>query len=60
MIPVAIVLGFHTLLTKLITVYSSPMIVSGVRVTIGSVFFILLGNGLSIGVKQFINGLFDW
>ncbi|MEM3950069.1 MAG: EamA/RhaT family transporter, partial [Saccharolobus sp.] len=46
MIPVAIVWGLSYPLTKLITVYSSPMIVSVVRVAIGSVFFILLGKGL--------------
>ncbi|QXJ35487.1 EamA family transporter [Saccharolobus shibatae] len=60
MIPVAIVWGLSYPLTKLITVYSSPMIVSVVRVAIGSVFFILLGKGLSLGVKQFINGLFNF
>ncbi|QGA68598.1 DMT family transporter [Sulfolobus sp. E11-6] len=60
MIPVAIVWGLSYPLTKLITYYSSPMIVSVVRVAIASVFFIILGRGLSVGVKQFINGLFNF
>ncbi|WP_338602694.1 DMT family transporter [Sulfolobus tengchongensis] len=60
MIPVAIVWGLSYPLTKLVTFYSSPMIVSVVRVLIGSVFFILLGKGLSVGIKQFINGLFNF
>lgn len=56
----AIVWGLSYPLTKLITYYSSPMIVSVVRVAIASVFFIILGRGLSVGLKQFINGLFNF
>ncbi|BFH73106.1 DMT family transporter [Sulfurisphaera javensis] len=60
MIPVAIVWGLSYPLTKLVSEYASPMIISVVRVSIGFIFFYILGRGLSVGIKQFINGLLNF
>lgn len=60
MLPVAIVWGLSYPLTKLVTFYSSPMIVSATRVDIASIFFYALSRGLTVGFKQFINGLLNF
>ncbi|BAB65044.1 DMT family transporter [Sulfurisphaera tokodaii] len=60
MIPVAIVWGLSYPLTKLVSEYSSPMIISVARVAVGFIFFYSLSRSLSIGVKQFINGLLNF
>jgi drug/metabolite transporter (DMT)-like permease len=60
MTPVIVLWGLSYPLTKLVTYYSSPMIVSVVRVLVGFIFFYLLGRGLSIGLNEFINGLLNF
>lgn len=60
MIPLAIVWGVSYPLTKLVSYYSSPMLISFVRILVGFIFFYALARGLSVGVKQFINGLLNF
>ncbi|MEM3911954.1 MAG: EamA/RhaT family transporter, partial [Saccharolobus sp.] len=60
MTPVIVLWGLSYPLTKLVTYYSSPMIVSVVRVLCGIYLFYLLGRGLSIGLNEFINGLLNF
>ncbi|MCG2909282.1 MAG: EamA family transporter, partial [Stygiolobus sp.] len=60
MIPLAIVWGVSYPLTKLVSYYSSPMFISFVRILVGFIFFYALARGLSVGVKQFINGLLNF
>ncbi|TRM74426.1 transporter, partial [Sulfolobus sp. B5] len=59
-LPLSVVWGLSFPLTKIITFSISPMIVSVARVAVGSIFFYLLGRGISIGIKQFINALLNF
>jgi len=60
MIPVALLWGLAYPLTKLVSEYYSPMIISVARVAVALVFFYILGRGFAIGLKQFINGLLNF
>ncbi|WP_338598616.1 DMT family transporter [Sulfolobus tengchongensis] len=58
--PLSIFWGFAFPLTKIITYSVSPMVISVVRIGVASIFFLILGKGLSIGVRQFVNGLLNF
>jgi len=60
MTPVALLWGLAYPLTKLVSEYYSPMIISVARVAVALVFFYLLGRDFAIGLKQFINGLLNF
>lgn len=44
-------------LVKLLSVFVSPIIIVSFRLFVAAVFFLALGRGLSVGLKQFINGV---
>ncbi|AHC51395.1 transporter [Sulfolobus acidocaldarius SUSAZ] len=58
-IPLSLAWGIAYPLTKLVTFSVSPILVSVARVIIGTIFFYFLGRGFSIGIKQFVNALFN-
>lgn len=56
-VPLVVVWGTAYPLIKLISGSVSPIIISWFRVGVAAVFFLLLGRGLSVGLKQFVNGV---
>jgi EamA-like transporter family. len=59
-VPLSLFWGFAFPLTKIIAYSASPMIISAFRVGIAAIFFLTLGKGLSVGKKQFVNGLLNF
>lgn len=58
-IPLSLAWGIAYPLTKVVTFSVSPILVSVARVIVGTLFFYFLGRGFSIGIKQFVNALFN-
>ncbi len=55
--PLVFVWGFAYPMIKLVSASVSPIIISWVRVGVAAVFFLGVGRGLSVGLKQFVNGV---
>ncbi len=57
LVPLVFAWGLAYPLIKLVSTSVSPIIISWFRVGIGALFFLAAGRGLSVGVKQFVNGV---
>jgi O-acetylserine/cysteine efflux transporter len=57
LVPLVLAWGLAYPLIKLVSTSVSPIIISWFRVGVGAIFFLAVGRGLSVGVKQFVNGV---
>jgi O-acetylserine/cysteine efflux transporter len=57
LVPLVLAWGLAYPLIKLVSTSVSPIIISWFRVGVGAIFFLAAGRGLSVGVKQFVNGV---
>lgn len=57
LVPLLIVWGLPFPLIKLVSSAVSPIIITWFRIGVAAVFFLVAGRGLSVGVKQFVNGV---